>query len=295
MRSFDDDFLLEPNIQKQQEEWNMNLKNETGAAMAASRSAYEAKVGVEAVLRSGGKNPQLKGVVHEILYRDALTMKPGNLANGVRGTLSKSVTAVRDDVLLKQGGAVVGRAQLKDAVHTADRVARQAAHGKYAGTKLMGTKETVVAYEKAVHSMAKRGTAVTQKMTSTGISSTDTGRIAAQTLGDGLKMSSLGKAALTSGGAGAVISGGIEAVSSGVKLAKGEIDGGEFAANVAKETAGGGLAAAGGTAAASVAAAGAAAVLAGTAAPLWVSGGIAVGAAVVVGSGIKSLWDLLWD
>ena len=49
----------------------MNLKNETGAAMAASRSAYEAKVGVEAVLRSGGKNPQLKGVVHEILYRDA--------------------------------------------------------------------------------------------------------------------------------------------------------------------------------------------------------------------------------
>lgn len=61
-------------------------------------------MGVEAVLRSGGKNPQLKGVVHEILYRDALTMKPGNLANGARGTLSKSVTAVRDDVLLKQGG-----------------------------------------------------------------------------------------------------------------------------------------------------------------------------------------------
>ena len=273
----------------------MNLKNETGAAMAASRSAYEAKVGVEAVLRSGGKNPQLKGVVHEILYRDALTKKPGNLANGARGTLSKSVTAVRDDVLLKQGGAVVGRAQLKDAVHTADRVARQAAHGKYAGTRLMGTKETVMAYEKAVHSMAKRGTAVTQKMTSTGISSTDTGRIAAQTLGDGLKMASLGKAALTSGGAGAVISGGIEAVSSGVKLAKGEIDGGEFAANVAKETAGGGLAAAGGTAAASATAAAAAAVLAGTAAPLWVPGAIAVGAAVAVGSGIKSLWDLLWD
>jgi len=152
-----------------------------------------------------------------------------------------------------------------------------------------------MAYEKAVHSMAKRGTAVTQKMTSTGISSTDTGRIAAQTLGDGLKMASLGKAALTSGGAGAVISGGIEAVSSGVKLAKGEIDGGEFAANVAKETAGGGLAAAGGTAAASATATAAAAVLAGTAAPLWVPGAIAVGAAVAVGSGIKSLWDLLWD
>ena len=156
-------------------------------------------------------------------------------------------------------------------------------------------REIVLWYVKAVHSMAKRGTAVTQKMTSTGISSTDTGRIAAQMLGDGLKMASLGKAALTSGGAGAVISGGIEAVSSGVKLAKGEIDGGEFAANVAKETAGGGLAAAGGTAAASATAAAAAAVLAGTAAPLWVPGAIAVGAAVAVGSGIKSLWDLLWD
>ena len=274
-------------------------KAEEAARMAISSPLLETSIhGARGVLINvtGSMDIGLEEVEQAAsLVQDALTMKPGNLANGARGTLSKSVTAVRDDVLLKQGGAVVGRAQLKDAVHTADRVARQAAHGKYAGTKLMGTKETVMAYEKAVHSMAKRGTAVTQKMTSTGISSTDTGRIAAQTLGDGLKMASLGKAALTSGGAGAVISGGIEAVSSGVKLAKGEIDGGEFAANVAKETAGGGLAAAGGTAAASATATAAAAVLAGTAAPLWVPGAIAVGAAVAVGSGIKSLWDLLWD
>ena len=80
--------------------------HQAGAAAAAGRSAYEAKVGVEAVVRSGGKNPQLKGVVHEILYRDSLTMAPKNLASGAKGTLSKSVTAVRDDVLLKQGGSV---------------------------------------------------------------------------------------------------------------------------------------------------------------------------------------------
>ena len=265
--------------------------HQAGAAAAAGRSAYETKVGVEAVVRSGGKNPQLKGVVHEILYRDSLTMAPKNLASGAKGTLSKSVTAVRDDVLLKQGGSVVGRAQLKDAVASADKVARQAASGKYAGTKLMGTKETVAAYEKAAANLAKNGTKVTQKMTSTGISSADTSRIAAQTIGGSLKAAQLGKAALASSGTGAALSGVIEAVSSGVKLAKGEIDGGEFAANVAQEALGGGFAAAGGTAAATAVSIGAATLLAGTTAPLWLPGAVGVGAAVAAGSAIKSAWD----
>lgn len=195
--------------------------HQAGAAAAAGRSAYETKVGVEAVVRSGGKNPQLKGVVHEILYRDSLTMAPKNLASGAKGVLSKSVTAVRDDVLLKQGGSVVGRAQLKDAVASADKVARQAASGKYAGTKLMGTKETVAAYEKAAANLAKNGTKVTQKMTSTGISSADTSRIAAQTIGGSLKGAQLGKAALASSGTGAALSGAIEAVSSAREAGQG--------------------------------------------------------------------------
>ena len=258
---------------------------------AAGRSVYETKGGVEAVVGSGGKNPQLKGVVHEILYRDSLTVAPKNLASGAKGALSKSVTAVRDDVLLKQGGSVVGRAQLKDAVVTADKVARQAAGGKYAGTKLMGTKETVAAYEKAAANLAKNGTKVTQKMTSTGISSADTSRIAAQTIGGSLKAAQLGKAALTSGVTGAVLSGVIETASSGVKLVNGDIDGGEFAANVAQEAVGGYLAAAGGSAAATAAGIGAATLLAGSTAPLWVPGAVAVGAAVAAGSVVKSVWD----
>lgn len=265
--------------------------NQTGTVTAAGRSVYETKVGVEAVVRSGGKNPQLKGVVHEILYRDSLTVAPKNLASGAKGALSKSVTAVRDDVLLKQGGSVVGRAQLKDAVVTADKVARQAAGGKYAGTKLMGTKETVAAYEKAAANLAKNGTKVTQKMTSTGISSADTSRIAAQTIGGNLKAAQLGKAALTSGVTGAVLSGVIETASSGVKLVNGDIDGGEFAANVAQEAVGGYLAAAGGSAAATAAGIGAATLLAGSTAPLWVPGAVAVGAAVAAGSVVKSVWD----
>ena len=272
-----------------------STRQKTGAAAAAGRSAYEAKVGTEAVLRSGGRNPQLKGVVHEILYRDSITLAPENLVNGTKGALSKSVTAVRDDVLTMRGGAVVGRAQLKDTLNSVEHTVRQAASGKYAGTNLMGTKEMVEAYNAAVARMAERGTAVTQRMTSTGISSADTSRIAAQTVGGSLQAATVAQAALTSSGVGAALSGGVEAVISAVKLAEGEIDGEEFVGNVVRETVGGGISAAAGTAAAAVVGTGAAAALASVSAPLWMPGAIAVGAAVAVGSGIKALWDCLWE
>lgn len=272
-----------------------NTKQKTGAATAAGRSAYEAKVGTEAVLRSGGKNPQLKGVVHEILYRDSITLAPENMVSGTKGVLSKSVTAVRDDVLTMRGGTVVGRAQLKDTLNSVEHTVRQVASGKYTGTNLMGTKETVKAYNTAVARMAERGTVVTQKMTSTGISTADTSRIAAQTVGGPLQAVTVAQAALTSSGVGAVLSGGMEAVISAVKLANDEIDGEEFAGNVVRETVGGGISAAAGTAAATVVGTGAAAALASVSAPLWVPGAIAVGAAVAVGSGIKALWDFLWE
>lgn len=269
----------------------MREKKRSGAAVAASRSTYEAKVGVEAVLRSGGKNPQLKGVVHEILYRDMITANPKNILTGAKGVLSKSATAVRDDVLTMRNSAVVGRAQLKDTVSGISKTIKQAASGKYAGTKLMGTKETVDAYNAAVSRATQAGKQITQKMTSTGISSADTSRIAAQTIGGTVKAASMAKTALSSGGTGAVLSGGFEVVSSGIKLANGEIDCEEFLGNVVKETVGGGLSAAGGSAAATAVAAGTATLLAATAAPVWVPGVAGVGAAIVVGTGIKSAWD----
>ena len=120
--------------------------SQSGATTAAGRMAYEGKVGVEAVVRSGGKNPQLKGVVHEILYRDSITMAPDNLIHGTKGVLSKSANAIRDDVLTVQGGKVIGRAQLKDTVSSINKTVKQASSGKYAGTNLMGTKETAAAY-----------------------------------------------------------------------------------------------------------------------------------------------------
>lgn len=273
------------------------MEEHQGTAVAAGRQVYETKVGVEAVIRSGGKNPQLKGVVHEVLYRDRITANPANLITNTKGTLSKSVTAVRDDVLTMRGGKVVGRAQLKDTISSSGlrKTIKQASSGKYSGTKLMGTKETARAYNAAAEKLAQSGAKAPQAMKSTGISSADTSRIAGQTIGGQLTASALGKVAATSGGAGAVLSGGIEVIASGVKLAHGEIEGGKFVANVAKETAGGGLSAAAGSVAATAAATCTASLLAATSAPLWIPGAVGIGAAVVVGSGIKSLWDALWD
>lgn len=271
------------------------MENNNGTAIATARSAYEGKVGIEAALRSGGKNPQLKGVVHEVLYRDSVTLSPENLLSGTKGILSKSATAVRDDVLTMNAGSVVGRAQLKDTMAGISKTVKQVSAGKYAGTNLMGTKETVAAYNQAVQRLAESGEQVTQRMTSTGISSADTTRIAAQTIGGSLKAATVAETALTSGGAGAVLSGGIEVIKSGVKLAKGEIRGCEFVGNVAKEAVGGGLSATAGGAAATVAATAAATALAATTAPLWIAPAIGVGAAVAIGSGVKALWDKLWD
>jgi len=273
----------------------MAEKQSAGVSTAVGRSAYEAKVGVEAVVRSGGKNPQLKGVVHEILYRDSININPKNIASGTSSTLSKSVTAVRDDVITMQGGKVLARAQLKDTVSGISKTVNQVASGKYTGTKLLGTKETVDAYNNAVANLAKTGTNVTQKMSSTGISSADTSRIAAQTIGGTINATSLAQVALSSGGAGAAISGGISAVTAGLRLAQGEIDEEEFIETVAKDTLGGGITAAAGSAAATAVATGAATLLASTTAPLWLPGALAVGGAVVVGNAVKSIWDMLWD
>lgn len=240
-----------------------NKKN-YGAGVAAGRKVYEAKAGIEAYGRAGN-NPQLKGVVHEVLYKDAQTINPNNLVNGVKGTLS-----------------------------SISKTVKQVSDGKYAGTNLMGTKETVQVYEKAVEKLADKGVTISQKMTSTGISSADTSRIAAETIGGKMAASSIAKVAQSSGVAGGAISGGLEVISAGMDLLKGDIDGGEFVGRVAKETVGGGISAAGGSAAATVVSAGAASVLAATAAPVWVPAALGLGVAVVAGSFIKDIWDAIF-
>ena len=272
-------------------------RKNTGTNVALLREAAEVKVGLEAVGRVG-KCKNLKGVVHEVIVKDMHNMTPKNIINGSKANLTKSVTAVRDDIVVMKNGVRETAMQLKDTPASISKTVNQVKSGHYARTNLMGTKETVKAYNDAVKNAAKSGNTISQKMTSTGVSSKDTARIATKTIGSQagkLSASAVGKAAASSGTIGAAISGGIEVISSGIQLANGEIDGCEFALNVAKETVGGGLSAAGGTAAATVAAAGVATAVASVGAPIWVPAAVGVGAAVAVGSAIKGVWDFFWQ
>ena len=223
-------------------------------------------------------------------------LSPERLIDGNVAVLSKSPTAVRDDLLIMNGGKVIQRMQLKDTVSSSgiSKTISQVSNKHYAGTKLMGTPETVAKYME----VAAKGKQVTQQMSSTGISSSDTARIAAKTIGSSagkISAEALRKVAGSSGAVGAVLSGGFEVINSGMKLVNYEIDGGEFVANVAKEAVGGGVSATGASAAATAAAAATATALAATAAPVWVPAAAGVAAAVIAGSTIKNGWDTLCD
>lgn len=272
----------------------MENKKNTGTISASAKELYEGKVGIEAFSRAGN-NKNLHGIVHEVLYKDAQNINPSNIVKGAKAALSKSTTAVRDDVVLMQAGKVIGRSQLKDTANSISHTVKQVSSGKYQGTVLMGTKETVNAYNSEVAKAASKGIDITQKMKSTGISSADTARIASKTIGGNLTSKALTSAAKGSGAVGAAVSGGIEVVSAGMDLLDGKIDGGEFTSRVVKETAGGGLSAAAGGAAATAVATTAAGILATTTAPVWVSAIIGAGAAVAVGSAVKGIWDSIWD
>ena len=130
------------------------------------------------------------------------------------------------------------------------------------------------------------------------ISSLDTGRIATQTIGQAagkLSGAALTKMTASTGVAGGLLSGGIEAVGSGIKLANGEIDGEEFAGNVARETVTGAASAAVASTAFSVVSAGAATALATTTAPLWLPAAAGVAVSMAVGGIAKNLLDGLFD
>ncbi len=260
----------------------------------AAKEVYEGKVALEAVERVG-KNVNIKGVVHEVMYKDSFNVNPLNIIKGKKCVLTKATNACRDDLVVKQAGKVVGRMQLKDTAKSIGKTVKQVSSKKYAGTNLIGTKETKQAYDVCV----KAGKA-TQKMKSSGISSATTARAGAKALGKIPKADVLVASAKGAGAMGAAISVGIEVVSSGSDWLDGEITTGEFACKVAKEGAGGGLSAAAATTAGSVATGAAAtgltsmgvgAGIAATAAPV-VIGAVA---AIVVGACVKKVFDSIID
>ena len=221
-------------------EKKVNPVSSTGSVI---KGTYDKSVIIRASSR-GGKCPNLKGHINEVLTVDKINRNPLNIFKGKRAELTKSATAVRDDIVVKKGSKVVKRMQLKDTPKSISDTIKRVRNGQYSGTNLVGTKETAAAYQKTVASMSKKGKTVTQKMSSNGISSDTTTFLSKQALGGSLKGTGkqLIKSSSKSAAFGGVISGGISGIVNLVKLKKGKISGKEAAVNTAKETVYGGVA-----------------------------------------------------
>lgn len=206
-------------------------------AVTISNGLYQKSVMKRALSRCG-QCPNLKGHINEIRTVDKLNAKPANFFSGKRAYLTKSSTALRDDIIQKQSGKVVARYQLKDTPKgIADTVKRVVNH-QYKGTNLVGTKETVSAYNKAVSKANNNGKKITQKMTSNGISSGENELLASQALGGSLKpnLKQIGKSAHKAGMTGAILGGGIEAAKGSIDVYKGKKKVAQVAADTTKES-----------------------------------------------------------
>ena len=281
-------------MEKQNAKYNLGgVANET----------YEASVAARALERAG-HCPQLKGHVHEIMYCDQY-----NLANALKdntANLTKSATAKMKDVIATNSdGRIVMHAQLKDTVSPSgiQKTAKQIIGGKYNKTSALGTEETAREVNRVLDKVGKTN----QRMRSTGISSNTTSRIASKGLGKMPTLANLGNAAKSGGLAGAAVSGTIEAVSSIYDVAKGKKEWDDALIDVAGAAAKGGVTGAGSSAAGSLAAGATGTAVAaftttsiGTAIAGTTGGALAlgfaplavgIGAALLAGSAISSLFD----
>lgn len=226
---------------------NKNGKKSNNIAVNAAKSVinqgYDASV-VKRALKRAGNNPNIKGHINEIRMVDKLNFNPTNLIKGNKAQLTKSPTAIRDDIIVKNGKNIIKRFQVKDttSVSGAAKTAKQIASGKYRGTNVVGTKETVA------NVMKQKGMdASKQKITSNGLSSMENKMLAAKAgsskigLKDSVKLA--GSGMLKTAGTSAAIAGIMETASSLRKIKKQELTPKKAAYGVGKETA---LAAAGG-------------------------------------------------
>ena len=174
-------------------------------ATVIAREGYDAKVGAEALMRAG-KCKNLKGIVHEVLFKDRYNADPRNIIAGRHAELTKSTTARMKDVIIKKNGKVVGHAQLKDVTSKEGiaKTVKQINSGKYAKTRVYGTEETA----------AKMAGKTNQTVYSDGISTETTTRIANKALGKMPSLKGLHSAGKAGGVAGAAVGAGIEAISS---------------------------------------------------------------------------------
>ena len=206
---------------------NTNVRNNVAGSAS---NVYEASVGMRALNRAG-QNPQIKGIVHEIVYCDKYNLNLGNILNGRHMDLTKSTTAHMKDVIAKNSaGKVVGHAQLKDTISNAGvrKTVQQIKSGHYSKTRVIGTEETAAKVNKVLEKCG-----VKQRVESSGISSKTTSRIADKTLGKMPTISTLPSAAKAGGVTGAAVGAGMEAISSIGDWLEGDKSAGEVAADVA--------------------------------------------------------------
>ena len=275
----------------------MEKRNKNMNAGVMMHEGYEAKVGLEALARAG-RTPQLKGIVHEVMFKDGYNANPVHILQGESAQMTKSATAQMKDIIFMKNGHVHGSAQLKDTISSAgvQKTIEQIKAGHYNKTAVYGTKETA----------AKVAGKVSQKVHSSGISSETTSRIADKALGNMPGMSALGAAARSGGVMGAAFGAGIEAISSGIDVVNGEKDLSDAAVDVAAAGIKGGVtgapaamagSAAAGAAGAAVTALTGGAALTGAAAVAVTAAPIVVGlgAACLVGSVVSDIWDSIFD
>lgn len=206
-----------------------NTNSRNNVAGSAS-NVYEASVGMRALNRAG-QNPQMKGIVQEIMYCDKYNTNMGNILNGHHMDLTKSTTAHMKDVIAKNSaGKVVGHAQLKDTISNAGvrKTVQQINSGHYSKTRVIGTEETAAKVNKVLEKCG-----VKQRVESSGISSKTTSRIADKTLGKMPTISTMSSAAKAGGVTGAAVGAGMEAISSIGDWMEGNKSAGEAAADVA--------------------------------------------------------------
>lgn len=270
------------------------MSNQSNAT-AATKTAYEGTVITRAMGRAG-RNPNLKGHIHEILVKDARNLK--NVFNGQHTELTRSTTANVVDLVTTKGGKVVERLQLKDTVSSSsiNKLVGQVADGKYRTTKLVGTDETT---KLANAAFMKAG--LSKRMISSGRSSNTTTNLAqrAGASGSGTLGSAAGQAAKSGGAVGVAVGASIEVVSGIVDLANGKRDAGEVAVAVAKAGAKGYATGASAGAAATVggalAAEGLIAIGAGATFTTVATFAAPVVAALAVGYVVSEAWDWLFN
>jgi hypothetical protein len=289
-----------------------NATTRNATATTTAQSTYEAKVIGEALKRVKG-NPQVKGTIHELLFRDSINANPLRLLKGESASLVSNTTAKTVDLVVMKGGKVLERIQLKDtpASSSIQELITKINSGQYNSAQLKLTPETLEELGKHIDKVKGAKTA-----SSSGISSGYTeqlGRRAGAPAhpGSTVVTKGLGKVCGNAAKSGAAFGGaagaGIAAVTGAVDLYNGTKSTGEVAVDVAK---GGTVGAASGAAASAAATAtgalagtaiasgvaaigltGAAATFAVVAAPV----AVAVGVGYVVSGVCSSIWDSIFD